>query len=357
VLVTDDRKEDWWWISHGKTVGPRRELVEEMRSVAGVPFYMYRPESLLVEAGKRSLVSEFASAGTVDEIQDLGSIENALPARKSQLDLLRVLAVEVWGERGVERLEAAADKPLGRISRADADGWLDALTEDQWSSLGNFAAHGEAASPAHPGEIPYPELRRAGVPLSGYTDRLLQDLRSRSFDRQNNAANALSNATRKGELWALPTALQEDLGRRLLAAADGVGGYGSFGAQKLLGTIRLSPGGWPEGFVAGLLIGALIDEDGRFDVKAAHADDALKTTVSHPAADVVLARVEQEVGASHTLEVSSVFVTENGDFDDFEFAARMIEEAKEDAPERAPSLDALAAAVRGASPREADGPE
>lgn len=241
------------------------------------------------------------------------------------------------------------------MSRTDADGWIDALTDDQWASQGSLDTRGETASSAHPGEIPYSELRRAGVPLSGYADRLLRDLRSQSFDRQNDAANALSNATRKGELWALPTALQEELGRRLLAAAEGAGGYGSFGAQKLLGIIRSSPGGWPEGFVAGLLSGALIDEDGRFDVKAGHAEDALKIASSHPAADVVLARVEQAVRASHTLEVSSVFVTEDGNFDDFELAARMIEEAKVSAPERAPLLDALAAAVRRPSPRGANG--
>jgi hypothetical protein len=263
VLVTDDRKEDWWWISHGKTVGPRPELIEEMRSWAGVAFYMYRPESLLVEAGKRNLIGESASAGTLDEIQDLGSLEESLPARKSQLDLLRVLAAEEWGERGVEKLEAVAGKPLSRLSRMDADEWIDALTEDH-------TGEGLDSSSVCMSEISYPELRRAGVPLSGYTDRLLDDLRGRSFERQKNAVDAFRNATRKGELSALPGPLQEELGRALVTAAEGAGGFGSFRAQDLLGRIRSSPGGWPERFVAGLLSGALVDEGGRFEPKTGH---------------------------------------------------------------------------------------
>ena len=40
ILVTDDRKEDGWWKSTGKTVGPRPKLVEEMRAWAGVEFYI-----------------------------------------------------------------------------------------------------------------------------------------------------------------------------------------------------------------------------------------------------------------------------------------------------------------------------
>jgi len=51
ILVTDDRKEDWWWTynSQGpKTIGPRPELVEEIRSSAGVThFFMYNSERFI----------------------------------------------------------------------------------------------------------------------------------------------------------------------------------------------------------------------------------------------------------------------------------------------------------------------
>lgn len=51
VFLTDDEKEDWWWIvdSQGKKkIGPRPELVEEISREAGVDrFYMYNSEQFL----------------------------------------------------------------------------------------------------------------------------------------------------------------------------------------------------------------------------------------------------------------------------------------------------------------------
>lgn len=46
VLVADDRKADWVWEERGKTLGPRPELVAEMREVAGVGFHLYTPSRL-----------------------------------------------------------------------------------------------------------------------------------------------------------------------------------------------------------------------------------------------------------------------------------------------------------------------
>lgn len=47
IFVTDDKKEDWWWIYAGKTIGPRPELIEEMYNKAGVPFYMYKTDQFM----------------------------------------------------------------------------------------------------------------------------------------------------------------------------------------------------------------------------------------------------------------------------------------------------------------------
>ena len=53
-------------------------------------------------------------------------------ARKSQVDLLKTLAVEWRGENGVERLESRVGKPLTDLTRIEADDWIDRLTpEDQ----------------------------------------------------------------------------------------------------------------------------------------------------------------------------------------------------------------------------------
>ncbi|HZF59101.1 MAG TPA: hypothetical protein VEZ19_11575 [Rubrobacter sp.] len=51
-------------------------------------------------------------------------------ARKSQVDLLKTLAVEWRGENGVERLESRLGKPLTDLTRAEADEWIDRLTPE-----------------------------------------------------------------------------------------------------------------------------------------------------------------------------------------------------------------------------------
>jgi hypothetical protein len=51
-------------------------------------------------------------------------------ARKSQVDLLKTLATEWRGENGVERLENRIGKPLGSLTRAEADDWIDRLTPE-----------------------------------------------------------------------------------------------------------------------------------------------------------------------------------------------------------------------------------
>ena len=50
VLVTDEKKEDWWRQFQGKIIGPRPELIKEMLSEAGVMLYMYRADPFLEHA-------------------------------------------------------------------------------------------------------------------------------------------------------------------------------------------------------------------------------------------------------------------------------------------------------------------
>lgn len=48
ILVTDERKTDWWWkIKDGRNMGPRQELVQELYNEAGVDFHMYSSERFL----------------------------------------------------------------------------------------------------------------------------------------------------------------------------------------------------------------------------------------------------------------------------------------------------------------------
>lgn len=51
-------------------------------------------------------------------------------ARKSQVDLLRTLAIEWRGEEGPERLEARLGKKLAELSGAEADEWIERLAPE-----------------------------------------------------------------------------------------------------------------------------------------------------------------------------------------------------------------------------------
>ena len=52
IFITDDRKEDWWYIFKGRTIGPNLELINEFISETGVNFYMYPTGQFMKYASK-----------------------------------------------------------------------------------------------------------------------------------------------------------------------------------------------------------------------------------------------------------------------------------------------------------------
>ena len=52
IIVTEERKADWWWKEDGKMIAPRRELVEEMRVKAGQQVYLYGLERFMASAAE-----------------------------------------------------------------------------------------------------------------------------------------------------------------------------------------------------------------------------------------------------------------------------------------------------------------
>jgi len=69
ILVTDDRKEDWWLIFRGRTIGPRPELVHEIISKVDVSFYMY-PADPFMEHARKYLQREVKQEA-IDEVRDV----------------------------------------------------------------------------------------------------------------------------------------------------------------------------------------------------------------------------------------------------------------------------------------------
>ncbi len=106
MFVTDDRKDDWWWKSHGKTVGPRPELVEEIRGEAGVRFYMYQPFRFMEESDRRlgldvsdEAISEAQALDSIDEEEVRRSFEGYLAENPEFAESVRAATADDAEER------------------------------------------------------------------------------------------------------------------------------------------------------------------------------------------------------------------------------------------------------------------
>lgn len=116
VFVTDDAKEDWWYIEAGRTHGPRPELLREFLSETQQPCYLYSSESFLRNA------DQFLAANV-----DQKALEEIADAHERD----RLLTFEI-GYEEVEtptdsEIEAAAAKLDDLDADPDSDEYLLAL--------------------------------------------------------------------------------------------------------------------------------------------------------------------------------------------------------------------------------------
>lgn len=133
IFVNDDKKEDWWLIFRGKTLGPRPELISEFLEKCGQNFYMYQADRFFEFAAEH--LKQKITPASVDEIRDLSrsdldrhhkiirlheeeamlrarvhEIQARMAASSSQMDYLRKKAAEMehWKKLSYERLAVSA---------------------------------------------------------------------------------------------------------------------------------------------------------------------------------------------------------------------------------------------------------
>lgn len=87
VLVTDDKKEDWWAKFKGKTVGPRPELVKEFKDRTNQTFHMYQADRFLELA--RENLGEKVSEEIVEEIREVRRRDKLAQRRNREKELYR----------------------------------------------------------------------------------------------------------------------------------------------------------------------------------------------------------------------------------------------------------------------------
>jgi len=73
VLLTDDRKEDWWVRFKGKTISPRPELIKEFELETEQSFHMYQSDRFLEFA--RDFLNEKVDEKAIEEIRELRRLD------------------------------------------------------------------------------------------------------------------------------------------------------------------------------------------------------------------------------------------------------------------------------------------
>ncbi|MCF4100040.1 PIN domain-containing protein [Gillisia sp. M10.2A] len=102
ILITDERKTDWWWkIKDGRNMGPRQELVEELYNQAESNFHMYSSERFLSYG--QGFLQEQVNKKALEEIQEM---------KRAEMEEIR-------------RLKRLEEKKLNRqIHRSDKSNFL-----------------------------------------------------------------------------------------------------------------------------------------------------------------------------------------------------------------------------------------
>lgn len=105
IMVTSERKEDWWQRESGKTLGPRQELVEEFWRATGQPVFLYQTENFFRLANERA--GKNVSEETVADIKSLGVRRaHGRSGQPPAADVNQIVSVaEFDGNHGVLEIE------------------------------------------------------------------------------------------------------------------------------------------------------------------------------------------------------------------------------------------------------------
>jgi len=124
VLVTGDEKDDWWWRHRSEFLGPRIELVAELRASCGHRLFMMRPIDLLKRA---AAVQVEISSASVDDVERVSRETQARPTWSPDgvSALLERLETEGWEHAEVIRAAAARGGSISREAIYEIAGYED----------------------------------------------------------------------------------------------------------------------------------------------------------------------------------------------------------------------------------------
>jgi len=114
IFISDDAKEDWWWIHRGRKMGPRPELIEEFRAQAEQEFHIYEFSQFLRFAAQR--FPEIKA--NVEKVEE--SLLADEEARRRQVDAAAASELDAR----MRSLEDERDQIIGILSGAPGTGSL-----------------------------------------------------------------------------------------------------------------------------------------------------------------------------------------------------------------------------------------
>ena len=130
VFISDDAKEDWWWIHRGEKLGPRPELVEEFNECTGHSFHIYQFTQFLRIAADRH--PEIKAGVTAIE----KSVRDDEQARKRIDGAAEAIALR----QRVSDLEDEHDRIISTLSGTPMRGELPQPTADRSALRGRLEA-------------------------------------------------------------------------------------------------------------------------------------------------------------------------------------------------------------------------
>ena len=133
IFITRDNKDDWWRKEHGKTIGPRPELTEEILDAGASMFYMYTPKRFLEFATKYTPVQ--VKEESIQQVEEV-SVSNSLSEPELRGNFSRQSVIDSYGLSNIERLVAAANNPLSNIANLTKQ--LSAIDAMQLINIDNY---------------------------------------------------------------------------------------------------------------------------------------------------------------------------------------------------------------------------
>ena len=120
VFISDDVKEDWWWLHRGRKLGPRPELVEEFRLATGQDFLIYEFANFLrVAAERHNEIKE-----SVDEVEKSLLEDERAKRRKSEADELSrdvFIRISQLEDEREEIIQLLSGSPSVEVDRSKMD--------------------------------------------------------------------------------------------------------------------------------------------------------------------------------------------------------------------------------------------